>query len=86
MLIRDILPYAAAIVWSASIYFRVALIVLSLVSTAPQTGTSAHAFRVTEVLMSSLQLLVTSAFPIFVRAARDDSERLAYGVRRMWRR
>ena len=34
--------------------------------------------------MSVPQLLVVSAFPIFVRAARDDSERLAYGVGRMF--
>ncbi len=83
LLIRDVLPFAAVVLVSL-IYFRVALIVLSLVSTARETGFFGASFRVTEVLMSVPQLLVVSAFPIFVRAARDDSERLAYGVGRMF--
>ena len=57
---------------------------LSLVSSARETGFFGASFRVIEVLMSVPQLLVVSAFPIFVRAARDDSERLSYGVGRMF--
>ena len=83
LLIRDVLPFAAVVLVSL-IYFRVALIVLSLVSSARETGFFGASFRVTEVLMSVPQLLVVSAFPIFVRAARDDSERLSYGVGRMF--
>jgi O-antigen/teichoic acid export membrane protein len=83
LLIRDVLPFAAVVLVSL-IYFRLALIVLSLVASARETGFFAAPFRVTEVLMSVPQLLVISAFPIFVRAARDDSERLAYGVGRMF--
>ena len=69
---------------SRSCYFRVALIMLSLVSDADQTGYFGASFRVTEVLISVPQLAVAGAFPIFVRAARDDRDRLAYGVGRMF--
>ena len=83
VLMRDILPYAAATA-VASIYFRLAIVLLSLISTATQTGYFGAAFRVVEVLVVVPQLLVTGAFPIFARAGRDDHGRLAYGVQRMW--
>jgi O-antigen/teichoic acid export membrane protein len=82
VLIRDVLPYAAIVLVSV-IYFRLALIVLSLVSSTRETGYYGASFRVTEVLISIPQLAAASAFPIFVRAAHNDPERLAYGVGRM---
>jgi O-antigen/teichoic acid export membrane protein len=82
-LIRDVLPFAA-IVLVTLVYFRLALIVLSLVSSATETGYFGASFRVTEVLMTVPQLAVAGAFPIFVRAARDDRDRLAYGVGRIF--
>ena len=82
-LTRDVLPFAAIVLFTL-VYFRLALIVLSLVSDANQTGYFGASFRVTEVLISVPQLAVAGAFPIFVRAARDDRERLAYGVGRMF--
>jgi O-antigen/teichoic acid export membrane protein len=66
------------------VYFRVALIVLSLVSNDDETGYFGASFRVTEVLLSIPQLATASAFPIFVRAARDDADRLVYGVGRVF--
>ncbi|MGH3993338.1 MAG: oligosaccharide flippase family protein, partial [Pseudonocardiaceae bacterium] len=83
VLIRDVLPYATVVLVSI-IYFRVALIVLSLVSSTRETGYFGASFRVTEVLIAIPQLAVASAFPILVRAARDDTDRLAYGVGRMF--
>ena len=50
VLMRDILPYAAATA-VASIYFRLAIVLLSLISTATQTGYFGAAFRVVEVLV-----------------------------------
>ena len=83
VLIRDVLPFAAVVLVSL-VYFRVALIVLSLVSSPKETGYFGASFRVTEVLMAIPQLAVASAFPIFVRAAQGNPERLAYGVGRMF--
>ncbi|WP_037494270.1 oligosaccharide flippase family protein [Solirubrobacter soli] len=82
-LMRDIVPFAA-IVLITLVYFRVALIVLSLVSDPDQVGYFGASFRVTEVLISVPQLAVAGAFPIFVRAARDDRDRLSYGIGRMF--
>lgn len=81
VLVRDVLPFAAATA-IASIYFRLAIVMLSLISTARQTGYFGAAFRVVEVLVVVPQLVVQGAFPIFARAARDDHARLAYAVQR----
>ena len=82
LLLRDVLPFAASTA-VASVYFRLAIVLLSLISTAEPTGYFAAPFRVVEVLVVVPSLLVTAAFPIFARAAWDDHERLGYGVRRV---
>ena len=83
LLLRDVLPFAASTA-VASVYFRLAIVLLSLISTADQTGYFAAPFRVVEVLVVVPSLLVTAAFPIFARAAVDDHERLGYGVQRVF--
>lgn len=80
---RDIIPYAAATA-AAALYFRLAIVLLSLISTERETGYFGASFRVVEVLVVVPQLLVTAAFPILARAARDDRDRLAYGVQRVF--
>jgi O-antigen/teichoic acid export membrane protein len=82
-LFRDILPFAAATI-IAAVYFRASMIVLSVVSTPTETGYFAAPFRITEVLLVVPNLIVGAAFPIFARAARDDQDRLAYGVERVF--
>ena len=82
-LLREVLPFAAATI-VAAIYFRASLIVLELVSTTSETGYYGVALRVTEVLLAVPNLLVGAAFPIFARAARDDHDRLSYGVDRVF--
>ena len=82
-LLRSILPYALATA-AAALYFRMAIVLLSLISTAEETGYFAASFRVVEVLVVVPQLLVTAAFPIFARAARDDRVRLSYGIQRVF--
>jgi len=80
-LLRNTLSYSLATAVSA-VYFRVAIILVSLVSNAHQTGYFAVSFRGIEVLVSVPVLLVGAAFPIFARAARDDHARLSYAVGR----
>ena len=82
-LLREILPYAMATA-AAALYFRMAIVLLSLIASARETGYFAAPFRVVEVLVAVPQLLVTAAFPIFARAARDDRARLGYGVQRVF--
>jgi O-antigen/teichoic acid export membrane protein len=80
-LLREVLPFAAAAMLGI-IYFRLAIVLLSLTSTTEETGYFSASFRVIEVLVVIPQLLISGAFPIFARAARDDHARLAYGVQR----
>jgi O-antigen/teichoic acid export membrane protein len=76
------LPYAAATAASA-LYFRVSILLVSLLSNAIQLGYFAASFRVIEVLTLVPALLASSAFPIFARAARDDHNRLGYALGRV---
>jgi O-antigen/teichoic acid export membrane protein len=80
-LVRDTLPYAAAIAVSA-IYFRVTIVIMSLVSSDQQTGYFAASYRVIEVLIGVPLLVVSAAFPIISRAERDDAVRLQYASQR----
>ena len=82
-LLRETLPYAAATAVSA-LYFRFAIIIVSLITTAKETGYFAASFRGVEVLLVVPQLLVGAAFPIFSRAARDDHARLSYAIGRVF--
>jgi O-antigen/teichoic acid export membrane protein len=74
-LIRKALPFAVATAVGV-IYFRIAILVLSSVASARQTGYYAASFRVVEVIFVLPQLIVGSMLPIFSRAARDDRARL----------
>jgi O-antigen/teichoic acid export membrane protein len=80
--LRVMLPFTAIAAISA-VYFRLTLIITSLVATPVATGYFATAFRLLEVLIFVPTLLVTTAFPILSRAARDDRERLRYAMRRV---
>ena len=82
-LAKEALPFAIAIA-VASTYFRVAVILVSLLLTAEETGYFAASYRVIEVLAVIPQLLIGAAFPILARAAASDSERFPYGVRRLF--
>ena len=83
-LLRDVVPYALATA-AGLLYFRVAVVLMSLVSTERETGLYSAAFRIVEVLMIVPQLAVGALLPILARAASDDHDRLAYGVDRSFR-
>lgn len=82
-LIRATLPYAAATAFGI-IYFRVEIVLMSLIASDQETGEFAVAFRVVEIAAGIPWLLVNSAFPILARAARDDEARLRYAVGRLF--
>lgn len=82
LLIRDTLPYAAAIALNVA-YFRLAIIILSLASTKDETGVFSVSFRILEVMLPLPALVVGAVFPIVARAARDDPDRLEYATRRI---
>jgi O-antigen/teichoic acid export membrane protein len=78
-LLRDALPYAAATTVGI-LYFRVALMMLSLASTKDETSYYSAAFKIVEVFGGFSGIIVVAAFPLLARAARDDLERLRYGI------
>ncbi len=80
-LIAATMTYAAAIAVNI-IYFRVTIVVMSLIASPVQTGYFATSFRVTEVLIGIPALAVGAGFPILSRAAREDSERFRYASER----
>lgn len=82
LLIRDTVPYAAAIAVNVA-YFRLAILIMSLLATELETGYFATSFRILEVLLPVPSVVVGAVFPILARAARDDPRRLGYVTQRI---
>jgi O-antigen/teichoic acid export membrane protein len=81
-MLRDILPYSAAVVL-AVIYFRVAQVMTSVLSSATQTGYFGVSFRILESVTGVPPLLVSTALPILARSAQNDPDRFDYAGRRL---
>jgi O-antigen/teichoic acid export membrane protein len=77
------LPFALATA-AGLLYAYLSIVLMSLVATDAETGYFAASFRVFVVLTAIPGLVVSSAFPILARAARDDRERLSYGLQRLF--
>jgi O-antigen/teichoic acid export membrane protein len=77
-LLAETLPAAAASVL-ASLFYRVAIVMMSVIATAVQTGYFSASFRVVEALVAVPSLVVGSAYPVLARAADRDQQRLSYG-------
>jgi len=82
-LLSPILTYSVAVA-AATLYFRVAIVLVSLLASSRQLGFFSISLRVVEVLFAVPGLLVGAAFPIFARAARDDPARLGYALSRVF--
>jgi O-antigen/teichoic acid export membrane protein len=67
-----------------SIYVYTAQILTSLITSQHQSGLFAVSFRVFIVAVTIPGLLVGGAIPLLARAARDDRERLAYALQRIF--
>jgi O-antigen/teichoic acid export membrane protein len=80
-LLRRTLPYSMAAAVGV-VYFRLAILIMSDVASAQQTGYYGASFRIIEVLFVVPQLIVGSTLPIFSRAARDDRRRLDFSLGR----
>jgi O-antigen/teichoic acid export membrane protein len=74
--------YAAAAA-VGTLYTSAVVVVTSLVGTEADTGNVGTAFRIFSILATIPILLVSSAFPIFARAARGDPGRLEYALERV---
>jgi O-antigen/teichoic acid export membrane protein len=83
LLIRAVLPFAAAVA-IGTLYLRITVILMSLLSSAVQTGYYAISYNVVAQLIAIPALTVGSALPLLARAARDDRERLGYALERLF--
>lgn len=82
-LLRDTAVFALAVALN-SLYFRVTLVIMTLLTTAVETGYFAISFRIMEALVVVPLLLIGAAFPIVARAARTDGERFAFASGRLF--
>jgi O-antigen/teichoic acid export membrane protein len=82
-LVKDVLPYSAAVA-AGTLYFYLAVVLVSLLAGAKTLGYFSVSVRVIQVLLVMPGLAVGAAFPIFSRAARDDRARLAYAMARVF--
>jgi O-antigen/teichoic acid export membrane protein len=82
-LLAETIPAAAASTL-ASLFYRVAIIMMSLIATAEATGYFSASFRVVEAIVAIPSLLVGSAYPVLSRAAETDEGRLAYAMQRLF--
>ena len=81
-LLRQTVPFAIAAAASV-LFFRVAVVEMSLISTERETGLFGASFRVIEVLSALPALAVSAAYPVFAAAAHTgDDVRLARAVAR----
>jgi O-antigen/teichoic acid export membrane protein len=78
-LLRRALPLAAALVLG-QVYFRLVILLMSLVSDSRQTGYFGGSLRAMEALVSIPILVAGVALPVLAAAARDDRARLRYAV------
>lgn len=67
-----------------TVYVYAAQILTSLVASPHQSGLFAVSFRVFIVAAAVPGMLVGTALPMLARAARDDQQRLAYALRRIF--
>jgi O-antigen/teichoic acid export membrane protein len=81
-LIRDAPAYAVASA-IGFVYFRVEVVLISLIGTDAQTGDFGVAFRIVEIVAGIPLLASVSLFPLLTRAGRDDRVRLSSMVERM---
>jgi O-antigen/teichoic acid export membrane protein len=79
-LLRISVPMAIALVLN-ELYFRLVIVLMSLVSSPGQTGYYGGSLRAMDSLIELPGLLVGVAMPLLATAGRDDHDRLRYAIR-----
>jgi O-antigen/teichoic acid export membrane protein len=78
-LLTKALPLAAALVLG-QVYFRLVILLMSVVSSPRQTGYFGGSLRAMEALVGIPILIAGVALPLLAAAARDDRARLRYAI------
>jgi len=79
MLLRTALPIAVALALG-QVYFRLVILLMSVISTPQQTGYFGLSLRAMETLVYMPILVAGVALPLLSAAARDDLARLRYAI------
>jgi O-antigen/teichoic acid export membrane protein len=82
-LLRESVPWAVISAVNV-VYFRISIVLMSIIASAVQTGYFATSFRITEVLIGVPGLVIGAAFPILARAERDDHDRFSFASGRIF--
>jgi O-antigen/teichoic acid export membrane protein len=82
-ILREVLPFALAAAVGL-IYFRLAIVIMSYITTDHDVGIYSAAQRIVETIGVTPWLLASAGFPILARAARDDTDRLKYGLQKLF--
>jgi O-antigen/teichoic acid export membrane protein len=82
-LIKPTVVFALAVA-AGQVYIYTALVLTQIVTSAYETGLFAASFRVYIIVAAVPGILVTTAFPLLSRAARDNRERLSYATQRLF--
>jgi O-antigen/teichoic acid export membrane protein len=78
-LMRTALPVAAALVLG-QIYFRLVIVLMSLISSAKEVGYFGGSLRAMEALIALPILVASVALPVMTTAAQDNIARLRYAI------
>lgn len=78
-LLKRALPLAMALVLS-QVYFRLVILIMSIVSDPKQTGYFGGSLRAMETLVGIPTIVAGVALPLLAAAARDDRARLLYAI------
>jgi O-antigen/teichoic acid export membrane protein len=81
-LVRETLPLAIAFAMSV-VYFRVLVILVSLLSTEVETGLFGTSFRIFEMLLALPALILSVALPLLSVAGDEDDTRLRRALQSM---
>jgi O-antigen/teichoic acid export membrane protein len=79
-LLRIALPMAIALVLG-ELYFRLVMVLMSLIASSRQTGYYGGSLRAMDSLTDLPALLIAVAMPLLATAGRDDLDRLRYAVK-----
>jgi lipopolysaccharide exporter len=79
MLLGRALPVAAALALG-QVYVRLVIVLMSLISSAQQTGYFGGSLRAMDAVVALPALVASVALPLLAAAARDDRARLRYAV------
>jgi O-antigen/teichoic acid export membrane protein len=67
-----------------SLFYRLSVVLTSLLSTEAETGYFAASQRVIEMLLPFISLVNSATFPVLSRAAHTSFDRLAYGLQQVF--